>query len=140
MKLTDDMIAEMREDLAKANDGGMPVYDDVAIEIALGEIAELRAKLKKYGAVECSFCGKAQSDVAKLIAGPSCYICNECVALCATLIPLGELIRPLIGNSKEVSLTVDEMVKFIAKLNTDQPAREDSEPTASNRTEREDST
>lgn len=30
----------------------------------------------------CSFCGKSQQDVRKLIAGPSVYICNECVQLC----------------------------------------------------------
>ena len=27
----------------------------------------------------CSFCGKSQDEVKKLIAGPSVYICNECV-------------------------------------------------------------
>lgn len=31
---------------------------------------------------ECSFCGKSQHEVKKLIAGPSVYICNECVELC----------------------------------------------------------
>ena len=30
----------------------------------------------------CSFCGKAQDQVAKLIAGPGAYICNECIELC----------------------------------------------------------
>ena len=30
----------------------------------------------------CSFCGKAQQDVRKLIAGPDCFICDECVLLC----------------------------------------------------------
>ena len=30
----------------------------------------------------CSFCGKSQHDVAKLIAGPSVFICDECVAIC----------------------------------------------------------
>lgn len=30
----------------------------------------------------CSFCGKSQNEVRKLIAGPSVYICNECIALC----------------------------------------------------------
>ena len=29
----------------------------------------------------CSFCGKSQDDVAKLIAGPAVYICDECVDL-----------------------------------------------------------
>jgi hypothetical protein len=30
----------------------------------------------------CSFCGKSQYQVAKLIAGPSVFICDECVAIC----------------------------------------------------------
>jgi len=34
----------------------------------------------------CSFCGKNQSEVKKLIAGPSVYICNECVSLCNDII------------------------------------------------------
>jgi ATP-dependent Clp protease ATP-binding subunit ClpX len=36
----------------------------------------------------CSFCGKPQTDVAKLIAGPGVFICNECVGLCVPI--LGE--------------------------------------------------
>ena len=31
----------------------------------------------------CSFCGKSQREVLKLIAGPSVFICNECTKLCA---------------------------------------------------------
>ncbi len=34
----------------------------------------------------CSFCGKGQKEVKKLIAGPSVYICNECVDLCLEII------------------------------------------------------
>ena len=34
----------------------------------------------------CSFCGKNQEDVKKLIAGPSVYICDECVDLCIDII------------------------------------------------------
>lgn len=34
----------------------------------------------------CSFCGKNQKEVTKLIAGPSVYICNECVKLCSEII------------------------------------------------------
>ncbi len=34
----------------------------------------------------CSFCGKSQSEVKMLIAGPTVYICNECVALCCDII------------------------------------------------------
>jgi len=32
--------------------------------------------------LECSFCGKSQKEVKKLIAGPTVYICDECVGLC----------------------------------------------------------
>ena len=34
----------------------------------------------------CSFCGKSQHEVKKLIAGPSVFICNECVDLCNDII------------------------------------------------------
>jgi ATP-dependent Clp protease ATP-binding subunit ClpX len=34
----------------------------------------------------CSFCGKSQSEVRKLIAGPAVYICNECIDLCKDII------------------------------------------------------
>ncbi|RJO63132.1 MAG: ATP-dependent Clp protease ATP-binding subunit ClpX [Myxococcales bacterium] len=36
--------------------------------------------------LRCSFCGKSQRQVKKLIAGPSAYICDECVALCGEII------------------------------------------------------
>ncbi len=35
--------------------------------------------------VKCSFCGKAQKQVGKLIAGPGVYICNECIQLCVDI-------------------------------------------------------
>lgn len=34
----------------------------------------------------CSFCGKSQREVRKLIAGPSVFICDECVELCNDII------------------------------------------------------
>ena len=37
---------------------------------------------EKEEQLECSFCGKSQDEVKKLIAGPGVYICNECVDLC----------------------------------------------------------
>lgn len=36
--------------------------------------------------IHCSFCGKSQDQVDKIIAGPDVYICNECVALCQQII------------------------------------------------------
>lgn len=38
------------------------------------------------GAVRCSFCGKTQEEVKKIVAGPGVYICNECIDLCKEII------------------------------------------------------
>ena len=37
----------------------------------------------------CSFCGKSQHEVRKLIAGPTVFICDECVALCTDIVERG---------------------------------------------------
>lgn len=39
-----------------------------------------------YGTLLCSFCGKSQKEVKKLIAGPGVYICDECIELCNDII------------------------------------------------------
>ncbi len=39
-------------------------------------------RFSKGAHLQCSFCGKSQDDVRKLVAGPSVYICDECVDLC----------------------------------------------------------
>jgi len=41
---------------------------------------------ERMGTLFCSFCGKSQGEVKKLIAGPAVYICDECVALCNGII------------------------------------------------------
>ncbi len=41
---------------------------------------------ERVGNLFCSFCGKSQGEVKKLIAGPGAYICNECVTLCNDII------------------------------------------------------
>src|SRR6266700_1041106 len=38
------------------------------------------------GTLKCSFCGQSQNDVRKLIAGPTVYICDECIELCNDII------------------------------------------------------
>src|SRR5579864_3157518 len=39
-----------------------------------------------HGNLSCSFCGKNQREVKKLIAGPTVYICDECIELCNDII------------------------------------------------------
>lgn len=43
-------------------------------------------KRDQGGTLVCSFCGKSQKEVKKLIAGPTVYICDECIALCNDII------------------------------------------------------
>jgi ATP-dependent Clp protease ATP-binding subunit ClpX len=41
---------------------------------------------KRDSSLTCSFCGKSQKEVKKLIAGPTVYICDECIGLCNDII------------------------------------------------------
>ena len=47
---------------------------------------ESRGKNEDGKLLYCSFCGKSQHEVRKLIAGPSVFICDECVELCNDII------------------------------------------------------
>ena len=44
------------------------------------------AKYEDNKNIRCSFCGKTQENVKRIIAGPGVYICNECVGLCSNII------------------------------------------------------
>ncbi len=46
----------------------------------------------------CSFCGKSQHEVKKLIAGPSVYVCDECIALCNEILQEGHEDRSATAN------------------------------------------
>ena len=50
--------------------------------------------------LHCSFCGKSQHEVRKLIAGPSVFVCNECVDLCNDIIREEELAQAVDTQSK----------------------------------------
>ena len=66
--------------------------------------------------LSCSFCGKSQKDVKKLIAGPSVYICDECVELCNGIITEEYeredyyASRALVPKPKEIKAHLDEYV------------------------------
>ncbi len=66
------------------------------------------------GQVRCSFCGKAQDEVHRVIAGPGVYICNECVELCQEIIDedSGNIQLDLadIPKPHEIVATLDEYV------------------------------
>ena len=67
--------------------------------------------------LKCSFCDKSQEEVKKLIAGPSVYICNECVVLCNEILSEEEKIdmssqdAPVkLPNPEEIKACLDEYV------------------------------
>lgn len=64
----------------------------------------------------CSFCGKGQEDVKKLVAGPGVYICDECVDLCTDILTEELEARDIrsaklnVPSPKEIKTTLDEYV------------------------------
>ena len=58
----------------------------------------------------CSFCGKSQHEVKKLIAGPSVFVCDECVELCNDIIREEELAQQS-GGEEEDSLPTPQVIK-----------------------------
>ena len=58
----------------------------------------------------CSFCGKSQHEVRKLIAGPTVFICDECVELCMDIIK--EESKDTFKNIKMAFLHLKKFVQF----------------------------
>ncbi|SES03770.1 ATP-dependent protease ATP-binding subunit ClpX [Salisediminibacterium halotolerans] len=53
---------------------------------------------EEKGQLKCSFCGKTQDQVRKLVAGPGVYICDECIELC------NEIVEEELGTEEEVEM------------------------------------
>lgn len=56
----------------------------------------------KVQTLYCSFCGKSQHEVQKLIAGPSVFVCNECVSLCNDIIREEEQAQATLGDQAKL--------------------------------------
>jgi len=70
---------------------------------------------EEKGQLKCSFCGKSQDQVRKLVAGPGVYICDECIELCTEIVEeeLGtedEIEFSEIPKPKEINKTLDDYV------------------------------
>ena len=69
---------------------------------------------KDKSKLNCSFCGKSQSKVKKLIAGPNTYICNECVDLCNDILDVEEKEKKVddfsINKPREIFDYLDEII------------------------------
>ncbi len=75
-------------------------------------------KNDEHKSIRCSFCGKHQEQVARIIAGPGAYICNECVQLCMSILEdageKGETFRPMapgaLPTPKEIHQVLDQYI------------------------------
>lgn len=76
---------------------------------------EQRTKGEEGKLMYCSFCGKSQHEVRKLIAGPSVFVCDECVDLCNDIIredleDKGEQAKEKLPKPHEIKKVLDEYV------------------------------
>lgn len=67
--------------------------------------------LRQEEVLRCSFCGKSQNEVKKLIAGPSVYICNECIDICNEIINDDEQAEA--ATSRAVIPKPQEILQFL---------------------------
>ncbi|MFT9055134.1 MAG: ATP-dependent Clp protease ATP-binding subunit ClpX, partial [Ethanoligenens sp.] len=73
------------------------------------------AKFDDRRVLKCSFCGKTQEQVKRLIAGPGVYICNECVELCLSILEDENVIAhpQITGDDKAITLARPKEIKEI---------------------------
>jgi len=76
----------------------------------------MAGRKSNFSSLYCSFCGKSQDEVRKLIAGPTVYICDECIELCNEIIAeeyekeeLGKA-RSKVPKPSEIKKALDEYV------------------------------
>ncbi len=67
----------------------------------------------KFKSLHCSFCGKTENQVERLIAGPGVYICNECVMLCDEMLADDTAASPPLGaqDVERMNLLTPEQIK-----------------------------
>lgn len=88
----------------------LDIGDEVVIRNIQASICD-EPDSKKLSYVECSFCGKKQAEVAKLIAGPAVFICKVCVGDCVDALAHAEptgVITIVIGKTAEYSCSALE--------------------------------
>jgi hypothetical protein len=73
------------------------------------------AVAEDHAAASCSFCLKRDNEVAKLVAGPGVYICNECVDLCSQVIGNPPALPPGL-TSWEDDLDLDRVLASLPRM------------------------
>ena len=66
----------------------------------------------------CSFCGKSQDEVNKIVAGPDVYICDECVELCRMIIK-----EDINQNYSSTEITIHTPHEILSLIHISEPTR-----------------
>ena len=69
--------------------------------------------------LRCSFCGKTQSQVERLVAGPGVYICNECLSLCNEILSMSDKVqraKKSQSEDKDGNIAVPESIKTPSEM------------------------
>jgi hypothetical protein len=83
----------------------------------MADSSDIAAGAGRLGTLCCSFCTKDKDSVAKLIAGPGVYICNECIDLCTQILDMET--TPQIHPRHE--LPDDELLASLARAQAAAP-------------------
>ena len=73
--------------------------------------------LKLPRTLHCSFCGKSQHKVKALIAGPGCFICDECVGLCNAILAGQPAKGAAYSGFKPLERPTDELLELLGTAN-----------------------
>jgi len=88
-------------------------------------VAASRAPAPPPKTLYCSFCGKSQHEVRKLIAGPTVFICGECAALCTDIVELEddfELFRLMRANQESGVADYSALLELARRASTEELA------------------
>ena len=78
-----------------------------------GSTAALQNPPPQEKVLHCSFCGKSQHDVRKLVAGPAVYICDECIDLCTDFVD-EQLLRLMKGDEASArAMSTDRLLHYV---------------------------
>jgi hypothetical protein len=75
--------------------------------------ADAQKPAERDNLLYCSFCGRSQHEVSKLVAGPAVYICDECVDLCTDVVD-EQLLRLIEGDEGSArAMSTDRLLHYV---------------------------
>ena len=75
------------------------------------------AQTRHQRVYRCSFCGKSQTEVKTLVAGPGVFVCDECVKLCQSVIDGERTVQDRPGSLLPDNAPTERLLKILAGYN-----------------------